>query len=237
VTDKGLENLRELSHLKGLSLMGTEVSEDGAKKLREALPNCQVVLDPKNEQGSMPFFRKRPFAKFPKIMAASRFGRESKVQPVPEPKLSRGGFNVLGNGDSRELTANLRNAQALHAEGQTLAADERWEDATVVLGKAAKLAPEDEQIHHHLGIALARSGHVEAALPHFAKSVGEAEAHYNVGVILYEEGQLEASEHQLVQALRLNPNLELAQEQLDDVRMELKAARTVSRSSIRAVTR
>jgi hypothetical protein len=70
------------------------------------------------------------------------------------------------------------------------------------------------------------------------KSVGEAEAHYNLGVILYEDGKLEASELQLVQALRLNPSLDLAQQQLEDVRLELKAAQSVvGRTRIRSASR
>lgn len=228
VTDEGIDSIRELSHLRGLSLMGTDVSEQGAKTLREALPNCQVVLDPKNEQGAMPIFRKRPFAKMPRILAATRV-RDAKPLPVPQPKQNRhDGFNTSDD--------EMFDAKTLDAEGQALAAGEQWEAAIVVLSKAVKAAPNDVHIRHHLAVALARAGHVDAAMPHFMKSVGEAEAHYNVGVILYESGDLEASELQLVQALRKNPNLEVAQQQLDDVRLELKAARTVGRTRIRSIS-
>lgn len=236
VTDGGIEHIRALSHLKGLSLMGTDVTEAGAKKLREALPNCQVVLDPKNEQGALPLFRKRPFAKMPKIVAATRVSREPKAIPVPEPKMLHGGFNISGGPEVSRVSDEVNTARSLHAEGQTLAADERWSEAARVLTKAANIAPNDVHIQHHLGVALARSGNVEAAMPHFVKSVGEAEAHYNLGVILYEDGKLEASELQLVQALRKNPDLALAQEQLDDVRLELKAARTVGRAKVRTIS-
>ncbi|MGE3315896.1 MAG: tetratricopeptide repeat protein [Planctomycetaceae bacterium] len=239
VTDNGLEHIRGLSQLKGLSLMGTEVTEDGVKKLREALPNCQVVLDPKIEQGAgaLKFFRKRPFVKLPQIMAATRVTRESKTLPIPQPHAVHGGFNTTESIDGGSLTANLQNARSLHAEGQTLAAVERWSEAAEILAKAVKLAPEDTHIHYHLAVALARSGNAEGALPHFLRSVGEAEAHYNLGVILYEEGKLEASELQLVQALRLNPRLDVAQQQLDDVRLELKATRSVGRVTIRSASR
>jgi Leucine-rich repeat (LRR) protein len=43
VTDVGLEHLGSLSNLEILSLVGTEVTSDGVKRLRDALPKCDVA--------------------------------------------------------------------------------------------------------------------------------------------------------------------------------------------------
>ena len=42
VTDAGLEHLKGLSSLKELYLQGTQVTDEGVKKLQEALPNCKI---------------------------------------------------------------------------------------------------------------------------------------------------------------------------------------------------
>lgn len=43
VSDAGLANLAGLTSLKSLYLWQTKVTDDGVKKLKQALPNCQVV--------------------------------------------------------------------------------------------------------------------------------------------------------------------------------------------------
>jgi hypothetical protein len=42
VTDAGLVHLEGLSQLKELDLCGTNVSDEGVKKLQQALPNCEI---------------------------------------------------------------------------------------------------------------------------------------------------------------------------------------------------
>ena len=42
VTDAGLENLKGLHQLQSLWLCCTKVTDDGLKKLQQALPNCQI---------------------------------------------------------------------------------------------------------------------------------------------------------------------------------------------------
>jgi hypothetical protein len=43
ITDAGLKHLAKLSGLRTLDLYGTEVSEEGAAELREALPRCKIT--------------------------------------------------------------------------------------------------------------------------------------------------------------------------------------------------
>ena len=42
VTDKGLEQLKELNSLKTLFLRGTKVTDDGVKDLKKSLPKLEV---------------------------------------------------------------------------------------------------------------------------------------------------------------------------------------------------
>ena len=114
-------------------------------------------------------------------------------------------------GFQRTLQACPEDPRVLDAAGQFYVAQERWSDAIPLLQQATVQAPNEVSYRFHLAIALARSGDINGSLPHFARTVGDAEAHYNVGYVLFEQGQLEAAEHHLFQALMKKPDLVEAQ--------------------------
>ncbi len=121
------------------------------------------------------------------------------------------------------LRSNPNDPQVLDAVGQYYADQERWKESVELLTNAMKSAPADKTIRYHLAVALTKSGDVEAAKPHFVKTVGDAESHYNIGLILYEQGKLESSEQQFLQAVIKKPELSQAQYWLDEVRREQEA--------------
>lgn len=113
-----------------------------------------------------------------------------------------------------------REAAPLAELGQFYAAQNRWKEAIAALQMAASLAPDEPAYQHHLAATVARSGDYTAAIPLFAKAIGEPEAYYNVGCILYEQGRLDLAERYLHQALSKRPDLEAAQKMLAHVRRQ-----------------
>lgn len=99
--------------------------------------------------------------------------------------------------------------------GNFYAAKQEWDKAVECHQAAVKAAPNDPRYQFLLGVALARSGDVDAAYPYFVRSLGDAEAHYNLGLILHEQGDRAGSLEQIEQALALKPDLTQAQAMLE----------------------
>lgn len=122
----------------------------------------------------------------------------------------------------KRLASALRlepgNPQVLSTQGQLYAAQNRWPEAIEQLNAAVLAAPNTVEYRYQLAVALAHSNDPDAALPHFARTVGPAEAHYNLGYLLQEQGRAREAERHLVEALRQRPDLHVAQTLLDEVR-------------------
>ncbi len=71
--------------------------------------------------------------------------------------------------------------------------------------------PTHERAAVNLGITLAHQGRIQAAFDTFAKVVGPAAAHSNVGMLLAQQGRTSEALLALNEALRLNPALPQAQ--------------------------
>lgn len=121
-------------------------------------------------------------------------------------------------GFKRALQLRADDPKSHDALGQFYASQQRWPEAIHELQLAATSDPQDKNYRYHLGLAIARAGDPESALPHLAKTVGEAEAHYNVGYVLYEKGDLAGAEKHFLTASLKQPNLAAAQAMLDEVR-------------------
>lgn len=104
------------------------------------------------------------------------------------------------------------------AAGEFYASQKRWTKAIAQLNSAMMAAPTEPRHRYHLAVALARSGDLDAAMPHFVQTVGEAEAHYNIGYILFEQGNRAGAEQHFIKAIALRPDLTQAQTMLADLR-------------------
>jgi Tfp pilus assembly protein PilF len=123
-------------------------------------------------------------------------------------------------GFRKALKISPNDPQVLDALGQFYAAQEKWPQAIDVLKQSLQLAPKDDTIRFHLAVATARSGDLATAKPLFVNSVGEAEAEYNLGLILHDQGKLELAEQHFIQAVVKKPTLEQAQCWLNEIRVE-----------------
>lgn len=108
--------------------------------------------------------------------------------------------------------------ETLHALGKFYSAEGRWPEAVDQLNKAMLSAPAERSYRYDLAVALVHTGDIDAALPHFFRTVGDAEAHYNVGLILKDEGRLNEAQEHLLLAVTKRPDLHQAQYWLDEVR-------------------
>lgn len=113
---------------------------------------------------------------------------------------------------------------AMHALGQFYASQQRWAPAVEQLNRAMLAAPAEKAYRYDLAVALVHTGDVAGAMSHFVRTVGDAEAHYNVGVILKDEGKLDAAHEHLLLAVTKKPDLLQAQYWLDEVRREQESA-------------
>ncbi len=131
---------------------------------------------------------------------------------------------AYGRNDEADL--HLKKALKLHpkdpkvfvAIGQAHASKQEWDQAIEKIQVACKLAPYDTIYEYHLAVVEAGAGDVPHAMEHFKRSVGEAEAHFNIGFILNEQGHSSDAEAHLVQSLKLKPDLKQAQAALTAIR-------------------
>lgn len=120
-------------------------------------------------------------------------------------------------GFQNALNSRPGNPLALNALGQFYASQKKWQKALPLLEQAADAAPHQLRFRHHLALALASSGDIQAAFHQFREAVGEAEAHYNIAFLLYEKGHEKLARQRLEQAIALNPNLSPAQALLNEM--------------------
>ena len=113
-----------------------------------------------------------------------------------------------------------KNPQVAAALGQFHAAQRDWPRALEQMRTARALSPYEPTYAFQLGVVQAQSGDVDAALTSFTEAVGAAEAHYNLAVILQEQGQSAEAENHLQQALALKSNLPQAQKLLTAMRQQ-----------------
>lgn len=121
-------------------------------------------------------------------------------------------------GFQRAIKLNPASAAAHFELARCYQAQERWTEAVQELNTALLAEPTNGKYRFQLAVALAQSGDVDDALPHFVRVVGDAEAHYNVGLILKDQGRLQDAEKQFSTALAKKPELKEAEHWLRELR-------------------
>ena len=125
-------------------------------------------------------------------------------------------------GFQKAIQMDPQSARPIDALGQYYADQKRWNDALPLLQRAHNTDPTDKTITFHYGTALSRLGQYDQAVPLLVEAVGSAAAHYNLGLILHERGELAASHEQFVAAILENPRMEQAQFWANKVQEEME---------------
>jgi len=145
-------------------------------------------------------------------------------------------------GIQQALKLAPKNPDVLQSAGLYYSSQGRWREAVASLNAAVAAAPNVSKHRYALAIVLAKSGDLNAAMPHLVASVGKAEAHSQMARLLLERGDRHAATQQIQLAMSLQPNLESARQLLnqlrtDDRRRNLARAATpaTDRGGVRSV--
>lgn len=114
----------------------------------------------------------------------------------------------------RALRLDENSAEAQYGLGQFYASQKRWTESIEHLSASLLADPENTTSRYQLAVALVHAGDVESALPHFIRTVGDAEGHYNTALILHEENRVDEAEKHFLLAISKKPDFQQAQQWL-----------------------
>lgn len=123
------------------------------------------------------------------------------------------------------------NVDVISAVAQFYTSTERWDDAEQILSQSLERRPEDATLTFQLAVLCAKLGRTQEALDYFGEAVGAAEAHYNLALVLYNDGQKQAAEKHLMQALLLKPDFADAKLWLGEVTGERTTQSNATRTA------
>jgi hypothetical protein len=115
------------------------------------------------------------------------------------------------------LREKLEDPEVLKAIAEVQLSQHQPTEALRLLEAAADRAPEDRELRYVLGVTRARCGDFDAAINDLVLAVGEAAAHYNLGVLLHETGNDPRAIREFQRALRCDPNFRAAREWLAEL--------------------
>jgi tetratricopeptide (TPR) repeat protein len=110
-----------------------------------------------------------------------------------------------------------------------LAQQKRFDDSIVNLNKAIALRPHLTAYRNNMADVLVKSGRPREAFEHLAVVHSKADAHYNLGFLLRQEGQFDAARQHFATAAQIDPQLDAAHQALEEMG-GAPAAQTVNRS-------
>ncbi|MBI2823552.1 MAG: tetratricopeptide repeat protein [Planctomycetia bacterium] len=117
----------------------------------------------------------------------------------------------------RAIKAHPDDAMATNNLGLCYARQGEYRSALVYLNKAVELKPDRDLYRNNIAKVLVQQGRVDEAIAHVTAVYGEPAAHYNVGLMLHQQGEREAAAEQFAIALEQNPNLDQARQWLAEM--------------------
>ena len=161
--------------------------------------------------------------------AVAREGKDSVAAPPSAPLLASS--NVIPHGPAPfpatnvEVTARSTNAVDVSTNdpnalvermnrANDFLAQGQFTNALPLLREAARIAPDDEDVHYNLGIALSRLGKTDEAVHEYEEAIrllpDYAEAHNNLGNLLLRSGRRDDAIKQFQEAVRVTPDYAVA---------------------------
>ena len=125
-------------------------------------------------------------------------------------------------GEQQRLTDVLAKATKTHPQNAKVWAwvavkhgqAKNWEPACEAYARATKLDPDNRMYRIHLGFNLARAGRYDEGYECMSRSMREAEARYNLAMMMLHNGDVERAKMELKLAQKADPNFAAAGEKL-----------------------
>ena len=157
--------------------------------------------------------------------AVMQYQRALELAPDLVAARNRLGVTLNKRGQHGEATAQFRTALRqrpqlayLHNNlGFSLYLQERYEEAAPALERAIELQPTFRRARMNFGLVLARMGRYDKAWEQFVEAGTKADAHYNIAIIQVEAGEYKLAACSLEDALRQDPELTAARNQLREI--------------------
>jgi Tfp pilus assembly protein PilF len=135
----------------------------------------------------------------------------------------------------RVVSAHPNSATALNDMGLCLARRGMYPQSLDALQKAVALRPDKKLYRNNVATVLVELDRGEEALPHLIAAHGKATAHYNLGVLMHNHGQVEPAAAQFAAALAADPNMTAARDWLSRLGPQGVARGDVPREPAQAV--
>ena len=157
--------------------------------------------------------------------AARQYHRALALQPELLSARNRLGITLNKLGRHTEASAQFRWALARHPAtaylhnnlGFSLYLEGRYEQAEAALCRALELKPDFARAHMNHAVALARQDRLDEAFAELKQAGSEADAHFNMGVILVDAEEYDKAGRYLETALAIQPDFDAARQQLQEV--------------------
>lgn len=157
--------------------------------------------------------------------AMMQYQRALELKPDFVTARNRLGITLNKVGKHDEATAQFR--QAIEAQpnsayllnnlGFSLYLQGQHAESLGILKRAVEISPDFSRARMNYAVALAKTGQYDLAFQELTKVGSEADANYNVGMLLTEGGRYAEAAQRFEAALSFNPKLEAARTQLREV--------------------
>ncbi len=139
-----------------------------------------------------------------------------------------GDHNAAVTAYQKGLKVFPKQASLWYELGMCQARHKEWSPAVEQLQKASELDADNRIYSHTLAYTLARAGRYDESFACFTKTLGEAQAHYNIARMLHHLHQDEACKQRLQQALQADPTLQPAKQLLTQLNTPAASIKTAA---------